>query len=291
MGSGSLANEAVAAQLALLSGRGLVVTNGEFGERLAEQATRLHLNFEQLNFDWGLPLDYEQVSRKLKSKQWIWLAYCETSTGTLNNIPQIIDMCRAKKIKVCVDSVSAIGCVPVNFSEIYLASGTSGKGLGAFPGISFVLSNHCPASSCSIPKYLDIGYYQEKKLVPFTFSSNLLAALKAGAAKSLRTDNSKKIKTISAGIEKFMQAYGIKHANSTGQRAYYMLTMALGSGVPSEKLGKFLSARGLLVHYRNTYLLQRNWVQIALMGNVKIAESKKLIDAMQTFFEREKPAH
>ena len=37
LGSGTLANDAVAGQLSLLKGRGLVLSNGEFGERLTDQ--------------------------------------------------------------------------------------------------------------------------------------------------------------------------------------------------------------------------------------------------------------
>ena len=57
VGSGTLANDVVAAQLSLDPGPGLVVTNGEFGERLADHARRMHLPHEALVFEWGEPFD------------------------------------------------------------------------------------------------------------------------------------------------------------------------------------------------------------------------------------------
>ncbi len=63
LGSGTLANDVVAAQLSLLPGRGLVVSNGEFGERLADQARRLGLVFDHLQHDWGSGLDYAVIRR------------------------------------------------------------------------------------------------------------------------------------------------------------------------------------------------------------------------------------
>ncbi|MCG8370439.1 MAG: aminotransferase, partial [Proteobacteria bacterium] len=59
MGSGTLANDAAAAQLSMLGGTGLIVTNGEFGERLLDHAERLGLDFETVNYGWGEPFDYE----------------------------------------------------------------------------------------------------------------------------------------------------------------------------------------------------------------------------------------
>ena len=53
MGSGTLANDVVAGQLSLLGGRGLVLSNGEFGERLMDQARRLNLKFDELEIRLG----------------------------------------------------------------------------------------------------------------------------------------------------------------------------------------------------------------------------------------------
>src|SRR4051794_21523390 len=44
-GSGTAANEAMIWQIKLLGGKGLILSNGEFGERLIKQATRSSLEF------------------------------------------------------------------------------------------------------------------------------------------------------------------------------------------------------------------------------------------------------
>src|SRR5207248_10130126 len=58
LGSGSLANDAVGGQLSLREQPGIILSNGEFGDRLIDHATRLGLNFEPLASGWGEPLDY-----------------------------------------------------------------------------------------------------------------------------------------------------------------------------------------------------------------------------------------
>lgn len=63
-GSGTLANDAVAAQLAAGNASGIVLSNGEFGERLADHARRWRLNFRAVGSPWGSP--------------WIWRALRST---------------------------------------------------------------------------------------------------------------------------------------------------------------------------------------------------------------------
>jgi aspartate aminotransferase-like enzyme len=50
LGSGTLANDAIPGQLSLLCARGLILPNGEFGERLVDHAARFELAFDVM--DW-----------------------------------------------------------------------------------------------------------------------------------------------------------------------------------------------------------------------------------------------
>src|SRR5260370_27111672 len=61
-GSGTLANEAVAS---CLEGPGVVLVNGEFGRRLADQARRWEPGTRVIQWPWGVPWDLEQVAEEL----------------------------------------------------------------------------------------------------------------------------------------------------------------------------------------------------------------------------------
>src|SRR4030095_4454532 len=105
---------------------------------------------------------------------------CETSTGVLNDVAWLKEICAGRGIKLCLDCISAVGTAPVNRRGVYLASGVSGKGLGAFPGLSMVFYHDAISSQPEkLPRYLDLGYYATQNGVPFTHSSNLLSALQA----------------------------------------------------------------------------------------------------------------
>ena len=92
MGSGTLGNDAVAAQLSLIRGSGVILSNGEFGERLFDHARRFGLSFEQVEFGWGESFDPKRIEEPLcreRDIKWLWAVHSETSTGVLNNIEEL----------------------------------------------------------------------------------------------------------------------------------------------------------------------------------------------------------
>src|SRR6266496_1288119 len=88
LGSGTLANDVVAAQLSVSSVPGIILSNGEFGDRLIDHAKRFGLAFEALEIEWGGVLDRRQIVQLLDRQpgaRWLWACACETSTGVLND--------------------------------------------------------------------------------------------------------------------------------------------------------------------------------------------------------------
>src|SRR5262245_34992079 len=106
LGSGTLANDVVAAQLSLEGKRGVVVSNGEFGDRLVDQARRFGLQFETIELPWGAAMDLSAVRRVLEQRPrpgWLWCTHCETSTGVLNPIEKLKELCAEFDAKLCLD--------------------------------------------------------------------------------------------------------------------------------------------------------------------------------------------
>lgn len=63
VGTGTLANEMVAAQLSTIKGKGLILSNGEFGDRLIQQANRWQLDFETFQKSWNMPITADEVKK------------------------------------------------------------------------------------------------------------------------------------------------------------------------------------------------------------------------------------
>lgn len=290
MGSGTLANDVIAAQLSLLPGTGLVLSNGEFGERLADQARRFQLQFEHLKFDWGEPLDLALVHQRLSRTPppgWLWCTHCETSTGVLNDVATLHGWCAQSGVKLCLDSISSLGTLPVDLSGVYLASGTSGKGLRAYAGISMVFSNHVAApAEHRLPRYLDLGLYSRQEGIPFTFSSNLLLALHAAVCGVKWETRFADIAAHSHQLRTRLIAAGFPLVGEATLTSPAVITIALPPPLESVAVGNLMAESGFLLSYNSEYLRRRNWIQICLMGEMATDKLDSLVTVLQRVCHR-----
>jgi aspartate aminotransferase-like enzyme len=289
VGSGSLSNDVVAGQLSLLEQPGLVLSNGEFGERLIDHAERFGLEFEKHRLDWGETFDLDLIRQKLVESprlKWLWAVHCETSTGILNDLEKLKQICGESKVRLCLDCISSIGTLPVDLRGVYLASCVSGKGLGSFPGLSMVFYNHelQPAPK-RLPRYLDLGFYSAQDGIPFTHSSNLLAALQTALKRVNWEQKFTQLVELSAWLRGRIKALGYTIIGAEAHRSPAVVTVALPVELSSKTIGWQLQKAGYLLSYRSGYLLQRNWIQVCLMGEV----SRENLDAMLEIFGRFRP--
>ncbi len=269
LGSGTLANDVVGGQLTLMRKPGLVLSNGEFGDRLVDQATRFKLDFKTLCVDWGQSFDLPAIRQYLarhSGRGWLWAVHCETSTGVLNDLPGLKQLCQEWRLKLCLDCISSVGTSPVDLAGVFLASGVSGKGLGAYPGLALVFYDHpVKATSKSLPRYLDLGYYAANEGVPFTHSSNLLFALQA----ALRRWNPRRfadLMEVADGLRRQLREAGFSILAPDTCASPAVITLVLPPSLNSRLIGKKLQKNGFLLSYGSAYLQQRNWLQICLMG-------------------------
>ncbi len=269
LGSGTLANDVIAGQLSLLRDSGLILTNGEFGNRLVDHATRFQLSFRVLSSGWGCALEAEDIRRALdedKKTGWLWAVHCETSSGVLNDVNLLRELCSARNIRLCLDCISSIGTVPVDLHDVYLASCVSGKALASFPGLAVVFYNHDlePAPD-RLPRCLDMALYAASNGVPFTTSSNLVNALKT----ALQRFDHGHFETLGAAASRLreeLRAAGFYIVGSSARISPAVTTIAIPQTISSEWLGRKLSEAGYQLSYRSRYLRERNWLQICLMG-------------------------
>jgi aspartate aminotransferase-like enzyme/GNAT superfamily N-acetyltransferase len=270
MGSGTLANDAIAGQLSLIESTGLVLVSGEFGRRLQKHARGARLNFHTLEIQEGQAFDAGDIEQALDEHpdiQWIWGTHCETSTGVLNDIEMYKSICVARNIQLCLDCISSLGTVPVDLTGVYLASGTSGKGMASIAGLAMVFHHHeiAPAPD-SIPCALDLGIYQQNQGIPFTIQSNLVYALLA----SLQRDDWQKryedVRCWSRSVRQQLTEIDVPTLAPDSCAMPSVVTIPLDKSHSSEDIGETLGNHGILISYRSGYLLERNWIQACRLG-------------------------
>ena len=294
LGSGTLANDAVAAQISLLDAPGVVISNGEFGERLIDQSRRMRLEHTAVSFGWGERIDLARVKRVVESSgaRWIWAVAGETSTGMLNDVGALKALARDRNLALCLDCVSVVGAVPLDLSDVFMASGASGKALASFPGLSFVFhAEEVVPQPKRLPRYLDIGYYAEKCGIPFTHSSNLIAALDAALERFDTPAPFEEIATRSRWLRAQLREAGMPTLVCDECATPAVVTIPFDGLGSASAVGDALQQRGLLVAYHSEYLARRNWLQIGLMGRILPEHLDRLVQVLKVVVARERVTH
>tara|TARA_Y100000768_G_scaffold386286_2_gene374331 strand:+ start:2212 stop:3303 length:1092 start_codon:yes stop_codon:yes gene_type:complete len=187
-GSGTSAVEAMVASF-LSKSNVLVISNGAFGDRLYKMSNIFQCDSNLLNYDWGSEFDLNDIEKIFIDKpktESVLVCWVETSTGVLNPIYEISDLCEKYKKKLFVDSVSALGSEDIDLSgkKIECIASHSGKALGSYPGIGIVLCKHELFNENREPVtyYLDLKkYYNYSKnysQTPHTPAIPLIFSLK-----------------------------------------------------------------------------------------------------------------
>jgi aspartate aminotransferase-like enzyme len=283
VGSGTLANDAVAAQIRCMDGPGLILSNGEFGDRLVDHAQRWELAFTIERRPWGQAFDWSET-RRLAARldpKWIWAVITETSTGVVNPLEELRALSRSVRASLCVDAISAIGLLPLDLRGVRLATASSGKGLACYPGLAMVFHEGALAESYRVPRYLDIAGYAAADGVPFTHSSNLVAALECSLTSTDWKRKFNEVRSASRSLRAELRRLGLFPVAPEASAAPGVITLALPAHADSTHVATALERRGFELASQSCYLRERNWVQIALMGEIDRAALAALPRALR----------
>lgn len=142
-GEGILGLESACASLIEPGDRVLVIDNGIFGRGFADFVRLYGGEVELVEFPDDRPVDASQLDQLLAEDsdyKFATLVHCETPTGVVNSVEEITEVLNRYDILSVVDSVSAVGGVPVKVDDwgVDILLGGSQKCLSAPPGTTFL---------------------------------------------------------------------------------------------------------------------------------------------------------
>ncbi len=178
-GSGTCAVEAMISSLAPNRQKTLVLTNGVYGERIATMLAAHGKPHLALKADWLEPIDLsaaENILRQDALISHVLAVHHETTTGRLNDIEAVADLCRRHGKQLLLDAVSSFGGEAIDFSHpnLLAAASTGNKCLHGIVGVCFVLVRKAvfaSSTSSASTLYLDLFRYekdQRQGYSPFT---------------------------------------------------------------------------------------------------------------------------
>ena len=112
-------------------------------------------------------------------------------------------------------------------------------------------------SPTRLPRYLDLGYYADKDGIPFTHSSNLVAALDAALSGSTPMSRSSAWPRSRAGCGRNSGSWGSPILVDDDHATPAVVTIPLPPSQNATALGDRLQRHGLLVAYQSEYLERR----------------------------------
>ena len=141
-GSGTAANESMLSSV--VEGKNiLILSNGEFGERLHNISKIHNENTFLLEFNWGEKLSLKKIEDFLQIQKIdvIAMVHHETSSGMLNPLEEIGKLAKSHGAIFIVDCISSAGAEIIDLEKCHIAfcSSSSSKAIGSYSGLSFVV--------------------------------------------------------------------------------------------------------------------------------------------------------
>jgi 2-aminoethylphosphonate-pyruvate transaminase len=177
LASGTGTNEAALRALSLL-GRGLVIENGFFGQRLADQCARNAIEHDLYTAPQNRPIDVAALDAFLAASpgryQWAFFVTHETRATLKNPLEEIGRTLKSHGLVVGADCVSSAFAYPIAIEdgELDLVVATTSKALMAVPGLGLVVCRHtvmAALEAAAFPSqrgsyYFDlVGEYKKQK--------------------------------------------------------------------------------------------------------------------------------
>ena len=289
--SGTGAVESMVASLVPATGRVLSAENGVYGERIAQICAQYAIPCQRVVGDWMQALDMNALAKQAEAVRCTHLAvvHHETTTGRLNDLRPLGELCRSRGLSLLVDAVSSFGAEAIDFGDPSLAAvaGTANKCLHGVPGVSFVLVRRTAlASAHRRTYYLDLGrlaQLQEQRNTPFTPAVHacyaLLEALREFADQGGRSARHRHYAALAEQVRTGLAALGIESAVPAEQSSVVLRAYRLRPGLTYETLHDALKSAGFVI-YAGQGGLAGKLFRISTMGNVTAADMERLLQCV-----------
>jgi 2-aminoethylphosphonate-pyruvate transaminase len=294
-GSGTAANESVIAALPA-SSRVLVVSNGEFGERLAGLARTHRLRLAHVRRPWGAPIDWMQVRaavRRFRSKVLL-IVHHETSTGTVNGIAEARATLAGSRCELFVDCVSSFGGIPEDLSLADYATGSANKCLSSLPGLAFVVARTAALAriKSSRSTTLDLkAQWRMQEAVGQTVNTppvSLFLALNA-ALDEIMGEGERHFARIQANGEIIRRSLGeLGFSLHPFSNSPLLNNFLVPSWTTYDRVDEYLRGHGFLV-YAGKGLLEGRIFQVANIGRITRRDIREFVRAFKRFVRENGP--
>ena len=298
-GSGTAAVEAMLTS-AVGDGKVLIINNGAYGKRQVQIARGFKLNFVEFVNSPIDPIDYNELENEiLKHKDsltHISMVHHETTTGLLNDITAVGNLCKKYGLLLIADTVSSYAGIPMNMSESNIAfmASTSNKNIQGMAGICFVIAKKDeleklkdkPVLSFYLNLYQQYEYFERTGQTRFTPPVQTMYALRQAIDEAFSEGIDKRYERYTACWKVLidgLESIGLKYHVALEYQSHLITTIQEpdSSAYSFDVLHDYMIERDFTIYPGKVGEL--NTFRIANIGDVHPEDMSKFIEHLSVY--------
>lgn len=293
-GSGTAAVEAMLLSCVPDNGRVLSVENGVYGDRMHRILSRGGINNERLALDWGAEITPALLHQALSANDYshIAIVHHETTTGRLNKLGALAEVCAQTNTRMLLDGVSSFGAEHIDFDAwpIDACAATANKCLHGVPGTAFVITRRLALSQADDVQrsvYFDLNAYlqaQDRDGTPFTQSVQTFYALNQALDEFFqaggRAARHRLFSQRMSAIGETLADLGVRRLLPAEQSSCVLHAFELPDTHNYADLHDALKARGFII-YAGQGALSAQVFRISAMGDIAEDDVERLRQALR----------
>lgn len=299
-GSGTSSNETVLSSVFNKGEKVMLIRNGVFGERLLEIINKYEIPLVDCEFPWAEYPSVEKIEEMLAANpdvKMVAMVCHETSTGMLNPVKEVGQICKKYGKWYFVDCVSAAAGELIDIVDFNITFATSvgGKCLGAYPGSAYVcgkieaLETLTPEMGRNV--YLNLAKHyaaaRDKNQTPNTPNVNLFWALDVALDNALNDGGVEarvtRYKECAGILRKGMKEMGLKLLlDDEDKMASTVTSVFLPSGRDLGQFLKDMEEKGYVVYSGKGKYEEMGMFQVANMGEIYPEDCKEFLKVLKT---------
>ena len=264
----------------------VIATNGYFGKRMADVASRCGAQVHTVEFPWGKPVgpdlsDLETEMKKHRSIKALGFVHGETSTGILSPLPPLADLAHRYDALLVADVVTSLGGEEVALDrwDVDVCYSASQKCLGAPPGLAPISLGPRAIKVLKERKtriqsfYLNLAilesYWSEDRVYHHTAPISMIYALREALRMAMEEGLENRIRRHARNAEALksgLEAMGLELFAEPSSRLNPLTTVVVPDGVDAARVRRTLLADyGIEIGGGLGEIASRVW-RVGLMG-------------------------
>jgi 2-aminoethylphosphonate aminotransferase len=279
----------------------IIINNGAYGKRMCEIAEVHGIDYLEFRSPCDNAIDIAELEGYIQSSarviSHLAVVHHETTTGLLNKVKELGDLCKKYNIDMMVDAMSSFAAIPIQMKEMnisFLAS-SSNKNLQGMPGVSFVIADKSKLEDLKDKKprsyylnlYAQYNYFAEHAQTRFTPPVQTLYALRQ-AIQELKKEGVEERyeryttswKTLISGLEKLGLTYIVPEEHHSKiitsiQEPY--------AGFDFQSMHDFFYSKGIMIYPGK--LANLKTFRIANIGDITYKDIEVFLELLEHYLD------